>query len=367
MPIYKTGDKKDGLTKYKVRVNYTDDSGKAHSLTRVAYGLDAAKTLEAQLQKSDHTPSGTLTLPELIDLYLEDKRHELRESSVDKSRRILNLYVRPLDIRINKLNIQVLTEWKRGISELDLKHQTKSNIYVAFKALLNWAVQNEYLPGNPLAKVPNFRDAYENKKELHYYTPEEYIRFASSAWNIAVEIDFYDFYVFFAIAYYTGARKGEIHALRWTDLRNGSIHITKSITQKLRGNDRETPPKNKSSNRVVQLPEPLIDILKEHKERGKAYKGFNDDYYICGGIRPLRDSTLSKMNFRIADKAGLHHIRIHDFRHSHASLLANNGVNILEISRRLGHSNIEQTLNTYSHFYPQEEDKALSILNKIRV
>ena len=48
MPIYKTGDKKDALTKYKVRVNYTDDSGKAHSLTRVAYGLDAAKTLEAK-------------------------------------------------------------------------------------------------------------------------------------------------------------------------------------------------------------------------------------------------------------------------------------------------------------------------------
>lgn len=77
MPIYKTGDKKDGLTKYKVRVNYTDDSGKAHSLTRVAYGLDAAKTLEAQLQKSDHAPSSTLTVTELIDLYLEDKRHEI--------------------------------------------------------------------------------------------------------------------------------------------------------------------------------------------------------------------------------------------------------------------------------------------------
>lgn len=367
MPIYKTGDKKDGLTKYKVRVNYTDDSGKAHSLTRVAYGLDAAKTLEAQLQKSDHAPSSTITVPELIDLYIEDKRHELRESTLDKNSRVLNRYVRPLDIRINKLNIQNLSEWKRGIGDLDLKHRSKSNIYTVFKSLLNWAVQNEYLPSNPLAKVPNFRDAYERKEELHYYTPEEYIRYASSAWIIAEEIDFYDFYVFFAIAYYTGARKGEIHALRWHDLRNNSIHITKSITQKLQGADRETPPKNKSSNRVVQLPEPLIDILKEHKKRGKSYKGFNDDYYICGGIRPLRDSTLSKMNFRIADNAGLHHIRIHDFRHSHASLLANNGVNILEISRRLGHSNIEQTLNTYSHFYPQEEDKALSILNKIRV
>lgn len=367
MPIYRAGEKRNGLTKYRVRVNYTDDSGKAHSLTRIAYGLEAAKLLEAQLQKSDHAPSSTLTVPELIDLYIEDKRHELRESTVDKSRRILNLYVRPLDVKISKLNIQTLTEWKRGIGELELKHRSKSNIYVTFKAMLNWAVQNEYLSSNPLAKVPNFRDAYEAKKELRYYTPEEYIRYASSAWDIAEKTGFYDYYVFFAIAYFTGARKGEIHALRWADIRDNSVHITKSITQKLQGDDRETPPKNKSSNRIVQLPKPLIEILAAHKERGKVYKGFNDSYYICGGIRPLRDSTLSKMNFRIADEAGLHHIRIHDFRHSHASLLANNGVNILEISRRLGHSNIEQTLNTYSHFYPQEEGKALSILNKIRV
>ena len=232
MPIYKTGDKKNGLTKYKVRVNYTDDSGKAHSLTRVAYGLDAAKTLEAQLQKSDHTPSSTITVPELIDLYIEDKRHELRESTLDKNSRVLNRYVRPLDIRINKLNLQSLTEWKRGIGDLDLKHRSKSNIYTVFKSLLNWAVQNEYLSSNPLAKVPNFRDAYERKEELRYYTPEEYIRFASSAWNIATEIGFYDYYVFFAIAYYTGARKGEIHALRWHDLRDNSIYIYIYILQR---------------------------------------------------------------------------------------------------------------------------------------
>lgn len=69
--------------------------------------------------------------------------------------------------------------------------------------------------------------------------------------------------------------------------------------------------------------------------------------------------------FEFADKAGLPHIRLHDFRHSHASLLASEGINIQEIARRLGHSNVEMTWNTYSHLYPQEEERAVGILNKI--
>lgn len=72
---------------------------------------------------------------------------------------------------------------------------------------------------------------------------------------------------------------------------------------------------------------------------------------------------------RLANKAGLagiKAIRIHDFRHSHASLLANEGINIQGVSRRLGHSKIEMTWNTYSHLYPREEERAVEILNKIR-
>ena len=367
MPIYKTKDKRDGLTKYRVRVNYTDSRGKYHSLTRIAYGLEAAKRMEASMQEVEHTPACNITVPELIDLYLNEKKYELRESTLDKNRRTLNRYVRPLNIRISKLNVQNLSEWKKGINELDLKPRSKKNIFATFRSLLYWAVAKEYIPSNPLNKVGNFRNAYEEKPVLQFYTPEQYSKYSKSAYKIASETGFYDFYVFFSIAYFTGARKGEIHALRWSDLKDNKIVISKSITQKLPGGDRETPPKNKTSNRSIQIPIPLQGILKEHKKRGKEYKGFNKSYYICGGIHPLRDSTLSKMNFRIAKEAGLPHIRIHDFRHSHVSLLANAGVNILEISRRLGHSDIEQTLNTYSHFYPQEEDKALSILNNIRV
>ena len=63
--------------------------------------------------------------------------------------------------------------------------------------------------------------------------------------------------------------------------------------------------------------------------------------------------------------AGLDIIRIHDFRHSHVSVLANEMINIQEIAHRLGHARIEMTWNTYSHLYPQEEERAVNILNDI--
>ncbi|MDR1630653.1 MAG: tyrosine-type recombinase/integrase [Oscillospiraceae bacterium] len=86
---------------------------------------------------------------------------------------------------------------------------------------------------------------------------------------------------------------------------------------------------------------------------------------MCGGLQPVRDSTLDRWKAVYAKTAGIKNIRIHDFRHSHASLLANEGINIQEIARRLGHSKIEITWNTYAHLYPREEERAIAILNKI--
>lgn len=171
--------------------------------------------------------------------------------------------------------------------------------------------------------------------------------------------------MFFSIAFYCGLRKGEISALKWSDIDGEYMHITRSIAQKLKGKDRETPPKNRSSIRTLQIPKPLLNILNEHKKRCKQYENFSDDFRICGGALPLRDTTVEKMNKRFAEGAGLKKIRIHDFRHSHVSLLANAGINIQEIARRLGHSDIKMTWNTYAHLYPKEEEKAVEILNKI--
>lgn len=143
------------------------------------------------------------------------------------------------------------------------------------------------------------------------------------------------------------------------------MSVKRSIAQKLKGDDRETAPKNKSSIRTLQIPAPLLRILDEHKARWETIPGFTETYKVCGGVRPLRDTTIQLHNKKFADMAGVKKIRIHDFRHSHASLLANAGINIQEVARRLGHSRIEMTWNTYSHLYPKEEERAIKVLDEI--
>jgi integrase len=207
---------------------------------------------------------------------------------------------------------------------------------------------------------------------MKFYTPEEFRKYIDIANKIAIEKEEneknlyeWNFYVFFNIAFYTGLRKGEIHALRWSDIDRNYLNVKRSIAQKIHNRDVETPPKNRSSIRIIQIPLPLIKILNEHKERQSKLVNFSEDNRILGEERCVRDMTIQNRNKQYSALAGVKHIRIHDFRHSHASLLANMGINIQEIARRLGHAKVEMTWNTYSHLYPREEEKAIAILNEV--
>ena len=363
--------KKDGKQQYRVRINYTDSNGKPKQIDRVAYGSAEAKELERKLNKElkEQTPVTSMTVQQLFDEYISVKKHEVRETSLDKTKTIIENNILPFlgEIRIDKLNITVLQKWKNDISEQGYSIRTRQNYFSELRALLNYAVKMEYIAKNPLLSVGNFKEVYfeVQKDKLHYYTAEQFKKYIAVAKETAETYSDWGYYVFFNIAFYTGMRKGEINALKWSDIDGDILHVRRSIAQKLKGEDRETPPKNKSSYRDLQIPKPLIDILNDHKKRQKSIDGFTDDFRVCGGIRCLRDSSISNKNIFFAEKAGLPHIRIHDFRHSHASLLANEGINIQEIARRLGHSKIEITWNTYAHLYPREEERAVQILNQI--
>ena len=382
MPIYKMTGTRDGKQKYRVRINYKDASGKNRQIDRVAYGNQEAKELERTLlhQIKSEAPARRLTLRDIYEEYIRAKAPEVRETSLQKTRTVLEHHILPVlgDVSLSKLSVRALQDWKSYLEdktvtaksgeEQPLSLRTKQNVYGELRAFLNYAVKMDYLPKNPLMRVGNFKDPNTLHKEMDFYTADEFRAFIAKALECAQNSpnnSEWDYYVFFNIAFYTGMRKGEIHALKWSDIDGDYISVKRSITQKLKGEDRETPPKNKTSIRTLQIPEPLKKILADHKARYRSLQGFSDDFRICGGTRPLRDTSIQKANERYAKLAGLKTIRIHDFRHSHASLLANNGINIQEIARRLGHAKIEMTWNTYSHLYPREEERAVNILNKI--
>jgi hypothetical protein len=274
MPIYKMSGKKNGKQKYRVRINYQDAYGIYRQSERIAYGLEDAKDLEMRLGKElKETPATSrMTVQTLYEDYVAAMKTEVRESSLSKSRSNLTNHVLPSlgGVRIDKLTIPILQKWKTDLSENTVALRTKKSVFSAFNALLNYAVRMQYLTVNLLGRVGNFKDTESMPTEMLYYTGDEFslYRTAAMTHTQSATHDYeWNYYVFFMIAFYMGMRKGEIHALRWSDIVDDYIDIRRSISQKLKGDDRETGTKNKSSVRIIQMPLPLVVILHEHKER----------------------------------------------------------------------------------------------------
>lgn len=377
MPIYPTGKRKDSRNQYRVIVNYTDTFGKHRTVERLVYGMAEAKDIEASLQKEvthSVTPRN-MTVSQLYDEYMIQKKQETRETTYDKTRRNLEYAVLPLlgSVKLDRLTGGVLQKWKNEIGERPLKDSTKQNYFKEFSALLNYAVKLDYIPQNPLKKIGNFRrKEFGKKNDMDYYTPEEYLKFQQAARTYAEtapesrSFSEWAYFVFFSIAFYTGMRKGEINALRWKHIKGNVIEVRRTVSQKVKGKNLETEPKTFSSVRDLVIPDPLMAILEEHKKRQMDDEHFSGEYYVCGAVKILPDTTIEKHNEKYRKAAGLKHIRIHDFRHTHATVLINERINIMEICRRLGHRDIKETFDTYAHLYPREEGLAVGILNVIK-
>lgn len=181
---------------------------------------------------------------------------------------------------------------------------------------------------------------------------------------------YYIYVKHFQLLYYCGLRIGELKGLTWKDIdfENKTVSINnKQITkQSNRENWRFVPPKTKKSNKVLPLTKVLLNDLKTLKESDKEILfGFNDKFFVVGDIAPASNNRFSDRKNKNCEKAGVKQIRLHDFRHSCASLLINNGANVTLVAKYLGHTKIEETLNTYSHMFSTALDSVVSVIDSL--
>lgn len=172
------------------------------------------------------------------------------------------------------------------------------------------------------------------------------------------------YHCFFRFLYFSGLRKGEALALHFYDIQDDKISINKTLTKEyFNGKRLELVPKTKKSIREIRIDKRLLrEILNLKKYYNTHFKDFNDNFYVFGGIKPLATTTIDRKNEEYSKKANLYKIRIHDFRHSHATLLYNDNYNVKYIQSRLGHTNVETTLNTYIHLSNEYEKKVVRTL-----
>ena len=372
MPIYPTGKKKNGLQQYRVRINYTE-GGLHQQKEKTCYGYRAAVEMERRLLNL-YSVSGSRSQILLRDYYAEYmqlRRKQLRETTFVKLKSNIELHILPTlgDYSVCDIDPTVITRWQAALLEKSFSIVYCRRIYGSLCLLLNSAYKRGIIPENPTKKVENFRDPnfVAPDVKFHFYTPEQFLAYAEAAQMLIETYLDYSLYVFFMIAYYTGLRKGEIHALRWSDLDGNVLKVRRSITQKIKGKQIvETPPKSKASVRDIQIPTVLSAILENNRAlQQERFPGWTPQYRIVRGDQCLSDTFIDLGNREIAEAAGLDRIRIHDFRHSHASLLANSGINIQEVARRLGHGNVQITWDTYAHLYPKESERAVSVLDTV--
>ena len=223
------------------------------------------------------------------------------------------------------------------------------NAYV--KMLFTWCVRYKNLASNPFDMVDRLK--LETKKRMDIITVDEFNQ-------IVEQVNNPDMKLMFKLLFWTGLRIGEARALKIDDIdfNNKTISVTKNYIH-LKGKDIITTPKTKGSIRTIKIDDILIEDIKEYLDKARYIL---DDNFIFRYNKPYYLKIFKDITLKVLGKS----LRIHDLRHSHASFLINNGVDILLISKRLGHSNTAMTLNVYSHLYPNKESETIELINNIK-
>ena len=311
------------------------------------------------------------TVKQFLEYWLEEvHKPAIRTSSYVHYRALLDKHIFPAlgHIRVQRLTIQQVESFYAQLAKKGLSSKSIRDIHGVLRKALAHAVYLNLVSRNVCDIVKKSLPRKE-KYEFHVLTKEQARRLLDQVQGDRLE-------ALIVLAITTGMRRGELVALRWSDvhLQEGYLQVNRSArrTAKAHGGILITEPKTASSRRKIVLSSFLIDVLTQHrakqeKERQTVGSTWQEHGLVfCnrrGGI--LNPDSLRKWFQGKLVQAGLPSMRFHDLRHSAATLLLEMGVHVKVVSELLGHSTITTTLDIYSHVLPSIQRDAIDKLSNM--
>ncbi|MBM7623769.1 integrase [Sporohalobacter salinus] len=264
---------------------------------------------------------------------------------------------------LTPLHIKKYIRYKLDSGRLDnksggLSKKSTRRHYVVLNNALKYAVKWQLLEDNP-AKIIDA--PIPEKPEIQALTQEQLEKLLEAAEGVMHDVIY--------LAAYTGMRRGEIFGLRWKDIdfNDGRIQVRQAVSE-IRGKGLVyRKPKTSGSIRPIEIDEDIINLLKKRRKTQKEFKMKLRDVYSNEKnlVFTWKDGKAYKPRYatrqfnKIAESVGLEEFRLHDLRHTHATLMLKANVHPKIVQERLGHNSISQTLDTYSHVIPSMQKEAL--------
>lgn len=335
----------DGKKKYQRKSGFKTQREAQRALREVLHSMDTGT----------YVPPTQLTVADYLSKWLEDKATVVRFGTLRKYHWMINYRIIPSlgSIAVQSLTPQHVQSFYNNLKQGDkpLSDRSVLHIHRLLHEAMDRALKWGFVARNVVDAVetPTAKPA-----EMRVWTSEEASRFLQVARANR-------YYVAFALAIETGMRQGEIIALRWcdVDLDEKFLHVER--TDYL---GHINPPKTVKGRRGISLTSSLVKTLRWHKAaQAKERLLLGEDYQDNGLIvakfdgTPLRARSLVNHWYKLLDESGLPRIRFHDLRHTHASILFDQGADPKEVSEALGHSDVAFTWNQYTHMYRRQKEK----------
>lgn len=307
--------------------------------------------------------------------YLEDTK---KKSTVYTYKKDYNKHIYPYfkSSYINRIVVLDIKNWADTMLKKKLTVKYLNKIQNILKNIFDFAMKNYSLEINPVALYGRFQEKKDkiqkDEDKIRYITHEEFNQFIS-----VVNDPLYN--TFFTTLFYTGCRKGELQALTWNDIdfNKNEIIINKTLYDNIKGEASITSTKN-NQNRRIKMNSTLKECLLNYKNNVANYTDYKDDWFVFGNTRYLANTSINNYKSKYFKLSSVHEITIHEFRHSHVSLLINEYVKtskeknmkidtakfFLMMSNRMGHT-IEVMQKTYMHLFPTIQDEIVDLLDNL--